>query len=129
MKKLRELNEIQAGVSFWRRSLRNQLYSLIRGLSNLAYQTMRFIGPWRDRGIAEQPIEFEFRNAVAFAGPLLQRLMIEDPDVAAPIVDQPGFLQGTHHVGHRCAPDAEHHAEEFMREQEIAGRHPVPCHQ
>lgn len=49
---------------------------------------MRFIGPWRDRGIAEQPIEFEFRNAVAFAGPLLQRLMIKDPDVAAPIVDQ-----------------------------------------
>src|ERR1700730_4359124 len=51
--------------------------------SDLADQPMRLVGPWRDRGVAEQPIEFQFRDVVAFAGALLQCLVIQDGHVAA----------------------------------------------
>ena len=60
---------------------------------------MLLVGPWRDRGIAQQPVEFQFRDVVAFAGALLQRFLIEDGHVAAPIAHQSGSLQSAHHIG------------------------------
>ena len=43
------------------------------GLTDLADQSMRLAGPWRDGGIAEHAVEFTLRDVVAFAGALLQR--------------------------------------------------------
>ena len=81
---------------------------------------MLLVGPWRDGRIAKQPIEFQSRDVVAFAGPLLQSLVIEDGDVAAPIPDKPCLLQASHHIGDRRSPDTEHHSQEFVGEQKIA---------
>ncbi len=90
---------------------------------------MLLVDPWCAGGIAEQPIELQSRNVVAFAGARPQRLVIEDRDVAAPIADQPGFLQAPHHLGDGRSPDTEHHSEEFMGEQKIVRRHAVARHQ
>ena len=78
-------------------------------LSDFADQSMPFIGPWRGGRIAQQPIKFQLGDVVAFAGSAMQSLLIEDGDVAPPVADKSGLLQGTHHVGDRGAPHAEHH--------------------
>ena len=78
-----------------------------------------FIGPWGHDRIAKQPVKFQFRDLVALAGALPQGLVVEDRDVAAPIADNPGLLQGAHRIGHRRTPDPEHHPQEFMGEQKI----------
>src|SRR5712664_1841310 len=98
-------------------------------LSDFADQSMPFVGPWREGGIAKQPIEFQFRDLVAFAGSLPQSLVVENRDVPPPIADKPGFLQGAHHIGDRGSPHAQHHPQEFMGEQKVAGWHPVAGHQ
>ena len=89
-------------------------------LSDFADQPMRLVGPRRERGIAEQPVKFQSRYVVAFAGAGPQSLLIEDGDVAAPISDEPCFLQASHDIGDGCSPHAEHHSEKFMGQQEIA---------
>jgi hypothetical protein len=94
-------------------------------LSDFADQSMPFIGPRREGGIAKQAIEFQFRDLVAFAGSLPQSLVVEDRDVPPPIPDKPGFLQGAHHIGDRGSPHAQHHPQEFVGEQKVAGWHPV----
>src|ERR1700738_2052898 len=82
-------------------------------LPDFADQSVLLIGPRRHHGVAQQPIEFELRDLVAFAGALSQRFVVEDRDVAAPIADQTGFLQTSHHIGDRRSPYPEHHPEEF----------------
>src|SRR5882672_11016156 len=57
------------------------------GLPDFADQSVRLVGPWCDGGIAKHAIEFKLRDVVAFAGALLQRFVIEDRHVAAPVAD------------------------------------------
>src|SRR6202011_6131988 len=81
-------------------------------LSDFADQPMLLVGPRRERGIAKQPVEFPFRNIVAFAGAVPQTVVIEDRDVAAPITDKPRFLKGPHDIGDRGSPYSQHHPQE-----------------
>src|ERR1700730_2111693 len=89
---------------------------------------MLLVGPWRERGIAKQPIEFQFRYVVAFAGALPQGLGSENGDMAATIPDKPRLLQRAHHIRDSRSPDTEHHPQEFLGEQKIVRRHPVARH-
>jgi hypothetical protein len=105
---------------FGERTLLKTGVFLLSGLADLADQPVQLIGPWRHGGIAKQSVKFQFRNLVAFAGAVQQRLVIEDGDMAAPIADQPGSLQSPHDIGDRGSPDAEHHSKELVGEQKIA---------
>src|SRR6185312_10847039 len=49
-----------------------------------------------------------FDDAIAFAGRLPQRLLVQDFDVPAAIADHPRLLQRVRNDGHRVALDAEH---------------------
>src|SRR5258707_15819860 len=88
-------------------------------LSDLADQSMLLVGPRDNGGIAEQPIGLQSRDVVAFAGSPPQSLLVQDRDVAAPILDEPAPFQTTHHIGHPRSPDTQHHPQEFMGEQKI----------
>ena len=79
--------------------------------------------------LAEQSIEFQLGNAVAFAREAFQATAIEDRDVATPVADETGPLQGARRGGDAGPLHPQHHCQEFLREQKLVRLHAVVRHQ
>src|SRR5579863_3078009 len=78
---------------------------------------------------SEQAIKFSLGNAVALAGMADQAAAVDDRDVAAVVADKAGALQSAGRNRNAGTLHAQHHGQEFLREQKLVRLHAVVRHQ
>jgi hypothetical protein len=73
--------------------------------------------------------ELIVRTDIRAVGAFLQRLTVDDSDVAAPRGDEAGLFQRLHGNGHARTMGAEHEAQKFMRERKVVAVDAVVGHE
>src|ERR1700704_6176264 len=91
------------------------------------YRRARYCRLFLDR--SDQLFIERLDRAVALAGAFLERVCIQDLNLAAGIFDQTGLLQGVGDRGYTCASDTQHFAEIFLRKGQVIAPGQIPCTQ
>ena len=77
------------------------------------------------RALRQQPLIILDRGPVTLTRGLLQPLPIRDVDLAAPQLQQPGFLERPKHDGDGGSPHAQHDGHELLRQPHVFRAHSI----